>query len=820
MKTNDYIAAKLSTLLLLLLAYCFCAPQQACAQEENNIKVTVKLYTTDKDGKIVPQDDKEGFAMFMEQVKIINLRTKVEYNPNEDGAKFISVKPKDKVKIELLGYKSVVATIGKDTREIEARLVSMDQMLNEAVVNSEAPEEGRAAPSIPKPRGNYLYYSYELRVKRKHFGRDGRVITQPVLYNHDKDTMLYLRPKVFERPEYNISQDRLYGFDVEENDPLGEYIALTVKGDSLNKYGTLERSGATKEEQEALKNLSKFKKFFKRIKNAKNRLKKRKKDEMFLRWQDSVYIENPRDFVSTTLRYKTEDYMEVKWDSSQIVSVGTCYPLRWLQYDAGLAEIDKNDKRVPTIDSKAIDESDKADLFFPNGKYYFDPENEHNKQELAKLEERIRLYLGNKGYYNLQSITMKCTSSPEGNYKSNADLAFKRSNFALGEVRKMLGPDKDYIEQIPEYDVAPWTDVAELLRKDSLFEQADAIERIAKSSPNDLDAQGKEIRNLDKVFPNFYELLKQKYLPQLRRMDYAIKYNIVRKPTLEESREEYAKNKARGNITPEYMYWQLYTNAQNDSIRESILREALDVHKKSSFARLFAHDLQVCLVRQHKPDTTLLVPYVDIHNKRWVEINLAHAVALLQTGHFQSAANLMVNIPLTRKTEFLKSVCEALYVTDSNSPIYDEIAKSSQCNKVVVLLHCDKDIEAYNEVQQMPDSLAMKHYLLATCICRLGRAGQEGFEQYKNKAKQHLKKAFELDPELEIIFEKDADVNNVFYEGQEDVATEQLYEKMLPRHKRLEEKDSKRPRTQNFLEYEGKPYGSKWKGYHVIDKPE
>ena len=51
MKTNDYIAAKLSTLLLLLLAYCFCAPQQACAQEETNIKVTVKLYTTDEKGK-------------------------------------------------------------------------------------------------------------------------------------------------------------------------------------------------------------------------------------------------------------------------------------------------------------------------------------------------------------------------------------------------------------------------------------------------------------------------------------------------------------------------------------------------------------------------------------------------------------------------------------------------------------------------------------------------------------------------------------------------------------------------------------------------
>ena len=808
MKTNDYIAAKLSTLLLLLLAYCFCAPQLACAQDENEdyVTVTVKFYKEEGKKEVPQVNTPEMFAFKMREVTITNLRTKAKFKPNEeDGSITIKVKRKDKLRFSAPDFKLRDVTIDKFS-DIEVHLISLDTELDEAIVNTGQVVRSGAGITIPKPRGNYLIYNYKLRVHRKHFGRDGRLIAQPVLYNHDKDTMFYLRPKVFERPEYNKSQDRMYGFDVEENDPLGEYITAVTKEDSLKKYYLFDKNKAE------YKDLSKFKKSLKRVSNFfKKRLKHRKDDQYYLTWVDSAWVENPRDFVSTTLRYKTEDYMEVKWDSTEMVSVGTSYPLRWLEYDAGIAEI--NDGRVPKINKESKEESDKADLYFPNGKAYFDPENEHNKQELAKLEERIRTYTS-VSYYNLQRITMTCTSSPEGRYADNAKLAYKRSAFAVEEVRKIWGkPDADIR---PQYDVAPWTAVAELLRKDSLFEQADAIERIAKSSPNDMDAQGKEIRNLDKVFPDFYELLKQKYLPQLRRMDYSIKYNMDREPTLEETRENYAKHK--DSKLPEYAYWQLYRNAENDSISESLCREALAKHPKSSYARLFAHDLQVYLIRQHRPDTTLLLPYIGIG--KWDEINVAHAVALLQTGHLQSAVNHMHDIRLTGKTKFLKSICAALTSGNENDPVYDEIASSSQCNHVVVLLHQDKNEEAYDIAQQMPDSLAMKHYLMATCLSRLWRANSSKVEGAKNKAKQHLEKAFELDPELKIVFEKDADVNIVFFEGDEDASSKQLFAKMLPRHKRLEEKESKRPRTQNFLEYEGKPYGSKWKGYHVIDKPE
>ena len=145
--------------------------------------------------------------------------------------------------------------------------------------------------------------------------------------------MLYLRPKVIDRPEYQCTQGRLYGFDEEGNDPLGEYISVTTKADTLSIAGK-------KVLKERLENKSGLKKLFQRIKNLKTRLfKYRKQDTYTFTWLDSVYMENPEDFVIRELRYCTEDYMKVKWDSVQIISVGVRRPLRFLQYDAGIAEM-------------------------------------------------------------------------------------------------------------------------------------------------------------------------------------------------------------------------------------------------------------------------------------------------------------------------------------------------------------------------------------------------------------------------------------------------------------------------------------------------
>ena len=139
MKTNDYIAAKFSTLLLLLLAACFCMPQKACAQDENEgyVTVTVKFYQ--KEGKKeVPQVySPEMFAFKMCQVTITNLRTEARYKPcEEDGSITIKVRRQDKLRISAPDYRTCEVKVGKKMGDIEVRLVSIDCPLEEVIIVS------------------------------------------------------------------------------------------------------------------------------------------------------------------------------------------------------------------------------------------------------------------------------------------------------------------------------------------------------------------------------------------------------------------------------------------------------------------------------------------------------------------------------------------------------------------------------------------------------------------------------------------------------------------------------------------------------------
>ena len=819
---SNNIFGKIGTFLLLLAVCYFFSPQVAYGQdneEVHTIRVKVRLVkpnNSDKKNKkkeLIPLDPQEAIG-YLSDVNIKNLNTNLTYKVDENGERSIQVHPKDKIRISCMLFKHQEVVISKKPEEnLLVDLESDGALLSEATAQAPPPTTGGAAEAIPEASGNMLHYPYELKILRKHFGHDGRVVAQPVLYNLTRDTILYLRPKVFDRPEYHYTQGRLYGFDEAGNDPLGEYITVTTKADTLHKYGTR----ILKDDLKKNEDKSKLKKLLVRIKYLKDRVfKYRKSDSYTFKWVDSVYMENPEDFIVTELRYCTEDYMSVKWDSAEIVSVGVRRPLRFLEYDAGLAEI--NDERVPVIDKEPKTESDKADLFFPNGKEYFDPENEHNKQELAKLEERIRTYLGDS-FYKVQRITMSITSSPEGtSWAKNRELARKRSNYALNEIGKMLGGRTD-IELVPIYDVAPWSAVADLLREDSLFDEAKVIDRIVESKPNNFDAQRTEIESQ----PLYKDLLKDKYMPKLRRMDYAIKYNINKEPTIEELREKYLANKKKQKPErlAEYVYWKVYREAENDSISESICREALELYKETAMAPLFAHDLQVYLIRQHRPDTMLLRPYLE--RRRWPEVDVAHAVALLETGHYQAAVNHMHKIPYKKNNEkgkegvnFLKSICGVLLSKDKKGPAFDRVAESSDVNRVSLLLYSNKNKEAYDwTMEKMPDTLAMTHYLRATCLNRLGYE----VENSKALAKRELKKALEMDPDLIHVAERDADVNKLLFDDDENgkelfASKQKILDEML-------EEDKKRPRKQKYVENaDGKQWGPQWKGHHVIVKDE
>lgn len=789
---SNNIFGKIGILLLLLAVCYFFSPQVAYGQD-NFIFIKVKVTLMDKEGENPSGDSPVGVL-----IKDERLDKSYEIDDESGRSNSLAVYPNSKLTISAIGYESQTIKTGKDNNKtIEVKLLMERYTLMEAKVKGDLNDIfSGPARTVAKQEGNWYKIPFTLKLKREHFHHDSRVVVQPVLYNHTRDTVIYMRPKVLDRPEYNVTQDRLYGFDIEENDPLGEYVTVATEKDSVINVQRF------KQLPDSVKGKG-FKALFRQIKNIPKRLKARKIDLHTYTWVDSIYKENPNDDCDCELRCLTEDYYKVLYDTAAVVAVGVVRPLRWLEYDVGIKEITDENKIPKPVQTPKAD-SAKVDLQFPNNGARFDLSNEVNKRIIDDLEEKLRALLGNKNATRI-NITLSCTSSPEGGFAHNYSLSQERMRFATNVLYGRLGADRDRVSFDQGASVATWTDVAALLKKDSLFDKASAVEEIAAKFKN-RDDQWRAMRSL----PFYGDLLTNKYLPQLRRVDYIISYTEFRNPSLQETRADYEKYGPGPNIN-EYMYWQLYTNAENDTIRERIIREALKQYpdKESKETRVFAHDLQVVLLRHHRSDTTLLAPFAGTY--AWDEINIAHAVALLENGAYQAAMDHMRRVKETEKTRFLHSICAVL--AGERGKVLDVVARTSQRNRVSVLLHIDQNEAAYKTAMQMPDSLALTHYLRAVCINRLGIAK---IDDAIDKAKKELAIAIEMDPELKAIAEGDADVNKLLFDEKDE-----LYQRKQDQYRRLLEKDRAKPRSQNYVEHEGgKQWGPKWKGHHVIVQPD
>lgn len=789
---SNNIFGKIGILLLLLAVCYFFSPQVAYGQD-NFIFIKVKVTLMDKEGENPSGDSPVGVL-----IKDERLDKSYEIDDESGRSNSIAVYPNSKLTISAIGYESQTIKTGKDNNKtIEVKLLMEKYTLMEAKVKGDLNDIfSGPARTVAKQEGNWYKIPFTLKLKREHFHHDSRVVVQPVLYNHTRDTVIYMRPKVLDRPEYNVTQDRLYGFDIEENDPLGEYVTVATEKDSVINVQRF------KQLPDSVKGKG-FKALFRQIKNIPKRLKARKIDLHTYTWVDSIYKENPNDDCDCELRCLTEDYYKVLYDTAAVVAVGVVRPLRWLEYDVGIKEITDENKIPKPVQTPKAD-SAKVDLQFPNNGARFDLSNEVNKRIIDDLEEKLRALLGNKNATRI-NITLSCTSSPEGGFAHNYSLSQERMRFATNVLYGRLGADRDRVSFDQGASVATWTDVAALLKKDSLFDKASAVEEIAAKFKN-RDDQWRAMRSL----PFYGDLLTNKYLPQLRRVDYIISYTEFRNPSLQETRADYEKYGPGPNIN-EYMYWQLYTNAENDTIRERIIREALKQYpdKEAKETRVFAHDLQVVLLRHHRSDTTLLAPFAGTY--AWDEINIAHAVALLENGAYQAAMDHMRRVKETEKTRFLHSICAVL--AGERGKVLDVVARTSQRNRVSVLLHIDQNEAAYKTAMQMPDSLALTHYLRAVCINRLGIAK---IDDAIDKAKKELAIAIEMDPELKAIAEGDADVNKLLFDEKDE-----LYQRKQDQYRRLLEKDRAKPRSQNYVEHEGgKQWGPKWNGHHVIVQPD
>ena len=557
---------------------------------------------------------------------------------------------------------------------------------------------------LPEPtdievRGNYFHVKTRVRVPREMFSHNTRLVVQPVLNNATRKQVTLMKPMVYDAREYNETQDRLYNFDLNDSlagDPLAHYI--TVKSEQTREKG---------------------------------------RPNDIIGYNDSIYVEHVKDDFSCDVYMAIENYNRILYRDTTIIARGTVNPLRFLDYSFAAHEL-TDSAYFPKKEVQLRDSQGKVNLRFPVGMAVFDSDPQ-NASEIDKLRQQIETISQSKGA-SLSSLELRGQSSPEGRYSRNMSLAKMRMDYALGFLKRTLPADMTQgMTFTSDAKVAPWSRVAEILRKDTLASESDRVEAILAAHPGNIEAQGRAIQRL----PFYHKIIATRCLPQLRRVDYTLHYNVYRTLTIDEIAQLYAQDYSQ---LSKYEFFKLYRAEADTAKRVAMMRQALEVYPSFMAA---ANDLSVQLINHRQYDASLLRPFAGAGAPQ--EVNVNQLITLLNEGLYASADSVAHFVNDNESTHTILAV-NAVLNSRYDAKNYATIAKTGKRNEVVMLLAMKLDDAALRMSRQLPDNEAVSHYLRAICLNRT----DDPIEAY-----EELKRAFAMDPSLKEIAKTDGDVTDL-----------------------------------------------------------
>lgn len=615
-----------------------------------------------------------------------------------DGTFAVNVRSNARLRFSMIGMKTKEVDVkGKSRLHVilEEESISLKEVTisQKRITDKILPE-----PTDIEVRGNYFYVKTRVRVPKEMFSHNTRLVVQPVLNNATRKEKTLMKPMVYDAREYNQTQDRLYNFDLSDSlagDPLARYI--TVKSKQMREKGSTND---------------------------------------IIGYNDSIYVEHVKDDFSCDVYMAIENYHRILYRDTTIIARGTVNPLRFLDYSFAAHEL-TDSAYFPKKEVQLRDSKGEVNLRFPVGKAEFDSKDPQNVSEIAKLRKQIETISQSKGA-SLSSLELKGQSSPEGKYRRNISLAQMRMNYALNFLKRTLPADMTQgMTFTSQATVAPWEKVADMMRQDSLISEAARVEGVVSSMSN-IESQGTAIRRL----PFYFNTIATRYLPQLRRVDYTLHYNIYRTLTLDEIAQLYAQDYSQ---LSKFEFFKLYRAERDTTKRHTMLRQALEVYPSFMAA---ANDLSAMLINQRQYDASLLRPFVGANAPEVVNIN--QLIALLNEGQYTSADSVAQFITDNEKTHTMLAV-NAVY-NGRYEANYATIAKTSLRNEVVMLLTMKRNDDALRMSRKLPDGEAVSHYLRAICLNRTNDP---------TEAYNELKKSFEMDASLREIAKVDGDVTDL-----------------------------------------------------------
>ena len=649
-------------------------------------------------GQVIAKGDNEPLS----GVNITDASSKHAYAVTDLDGKFaFNAFNGTTLRFSMVGFNSRNVKLKNGQTNLNVRLEESDVALGEVLVQTKRiTDKIMPEQTDINIKGNYLYVSTRVRVPREMFRQDTRLVVQPILNNVTRGKLSLMRPLIYDAKEYHRTQDRLYNFDL--NDSLA--------GDPLARYIT--------------------------VKSEQTREKGRPND--IIGYNDSIYVEHVKDDFSCDVYMAIENYNRILYRDTTIIARGTVNPLRFLDYSFAAHEL-TDSAYFPKKEVQLRDSQGKVNLRFPVGKAVFDSNDPQNASEIDKLRQQIETISQSKGA-SLSSLELRGQSSPEGRYARNMSLAKMRMDYALGFLKRTLPADMTQgMTFTSDAKVAPWSRVAEILRKDTLASEADRVEAILAAHPGNIEAQGRAIQRL----PFYHKIIATRCLPQLRRVDYTLHYNVYRTLTIDEIAQLYAQDYSQ---LSKYEFFKLYRAEADTAKRVAMMRQALEVYPSFMAA---ANDLSVQLINHRQYDASLLRPFAGAGAPQ--EVNVNQLITLLNEGLYASADSVAHFVNDNESTHTILAV-NAVLNSRYDAKNYATIAKTGKRNEVVMLLAMKLDDAALRMSRQLPDNEAVSHYLRAICLNRTNDP---------TEAYEELKRAFAMDASLKEIAKTDGDVTDL-----------------------------------------------------------
>lgn len=609
---------------------------------------------------------------------------------NEEGKYLVIIDSEGKLLFSILGMEDSEVPV-------EGRLAVDVTLTRSAITLGEVLVKGKSKLKVvaPEPtdieiKGNYAHIKTRVKVPGHLFNSSTRLIIQPALYNVTEGRRWFLKPLVYDGKRYNITQERMYDFKP-ESDPLSRYVTLknqSAGGDDI------------------------------------------------ITWSDSVYLKNPEQDFYCDMMMAMEDYNKVFYRDTTRIARGTINPLRFFRYSILGSEV-KDSTYFPTPEMQMRDTKGDVKITFRVNESTLDMNYADNRREMNALLAQLKQFEDNPDAA-IKSFAINGTASPEGSYDHNVDLSKKRMRSALNIINENLSPStRRYIEMTSDAKVENWEALVDILRAENENDKADEIESILKKHSG-IAAQGNAIKRL----PYYNSVLREKYLPKLRRVSYEYITSEFRYLTDDEIAEVYA---TKPNTLTRYEFFRLYRYmAKTPEEKETYLKKALEVHPKFLVA---ANDLSAMYLERNEPHPELLEPFVKPGAKKIpTEAKSNLVAAYLATQQYLRADSIAEELPDTPEYHKTKLYVDVLNGRFDNA--IQEISEESPVNEVVLLLALKANDRAWTMAQKLGNS-PEEEYLKAIAANRV--------DEYM-AAMSHLENALRLKPELRDIAKIDGDI--------------------------------------------------------------